>query len=109
MLQDHSWLLLYKWYSNVSVMVRWGGQLSSSFRVEQDTRQGGLSSPFLFNLYYKDLIDVLSDKKCGINIDNHSYNVFCYADDILLASRTPTGLQCLIDTSCRLMLLVSKV
>ena len=33
----------------------------------------------------------------GIKIKNVSYNVFCYADDILLASLTVTGLQSMIN------------
>jgi hypothetical protein len=34
---------------------------------------------------------------CGISIDDHHYNVHCYADDILLSSATVSGLQRLID------------
>ena len=33
----------------------------------------------------------------GIKIGDNSYNVFCYADDVLLTSLTVTGLQSLID------------
>ena len=33
----------------------------------------------------------------GIKIKNVLYNVFCYADDILLASLTVTGLQNMIN------------
>ena len=57
------------------------------------TRQGGLSSPFLFNLFHQYLINELSNSADGIKIKNVSYNVFCYADDILPASLTVTGLQ----------------
>ena len=61
--------------------------------VLKGTRQGGLTSPLLFNLVYKDLIDELGSCSGGISIDNDKYNVFCYADDILLASTTVSGLQ----------------
>ena len=33
----------------------------------------------------------------GISVDNLKFNVFCYADDLLLASTTASGLQSLID------------
>ena len=87
---DKSWKLLYNWYVNISVQVRWNG-LGKNINVLKGTRQGGLTSPLLFNLVYKDLIDELG------SIDNDKYNVFCYADDILLASTTVSGLQHLIN------------
>ena len=53
-----------------------GNQLSSHIVISKGTRQGGLSSPFLFNLFYKDLIDMLSAFSGGITIGAMSYNVF---------------------------------
>ena len=40
------------------------------------TRQGGLSSPFIFNIFYKDLVSGLNDLDCGIVIANSKFNVF---------------------------------
>ena len=34
--------------------------------------------------------------QCGITINNKHFNAFCYADDVLLTSLTPNGLQRLI-------------
>ena len=65
------------------------------------TRKGGLSSPFLFNLFYQDMITELPQTVGGIRINHSSYNVFCYADDILITSTTVTGLQTLIDVANR--------
>ena len=76
--------------------IKWNGKLSDSIKVCKGTRQGGLSSPFIFILFYQDLINELSSSADGIKIKNVSYNVFCYADDILLASLTVTGLQSMI-------------
>ena len=36
---------------------------------------------------------------CGICIGSKNYNVFCYADDIMLTSLTSTGLQSLINAA----------
>ena len=63
------------------------------------TRQGGLSSPYLFNLFYQELIDLLSKCTGGIQIGENSYNVFCYADDLVLTSLSVTGLQDLINSA----------
>lgn len=98
-LPDDCWKLLYKWYSHLAVCVRWSSKIGSDIKVNKGTRQGGLSSPFLFNIFYQDLIDELSHLTGGIIIGGKSYNVFCYADDILLTSVTVTGLQMLIDHS----------
>ena len=60
-------------------------------------KQGGLSSPFIFNIFYKELLDILEIQEGGISIGNRQYNVICYADDLLLLSSTVTGLQGLIN------------
>jgi hypothetical protein len=50
-------------------------------------------------VFYEDLINSINDNCSGITIGGVNYNVFCYADDILLCSLTATGLQNLIDIS----------
>ena len=61
--------------------------------VNIGTGQGGLFLPLLFNIFYQDLIDRLSTQHCGISISKESFNVFCYADNLILMSLTVTGLQ----------------
>ena len=85
-LPDISWRILYYWYTNMRVQVKWNNRLGVPLPVEKGTRQGGLTSPLLFNIYYQRLVERLSTVKCGINIDNKMYNVFAYADDLLLAT-----------------------
>ena len=41
----------------------------------------------------QDLISLLSNYSGGITIHNDAYNVFCYADDLIIASLSVTGLQ----------------
>ena len=94
---DHCWTVMYSWYRNISVQIRWAGVTSKPIKVERGTRQCGLASPFLFNLFYQQLIDSLSDSEAGVTIGGATYNVYCYADDILLASTSASGLQCRIN------------
>ena len=94
---DHWWRLLNFWYNNTTAVIKYMGKESQSFSLKTGTRQGGLTSPFLFNLVYQDLIKELSEATCGVRIGNSSFNVCCYADDLLLTSLTTTGLQKLID------------
>ena len=96
-LPEHCWRIMYGWYSDISVRVKWKGMLGGPISI--GTRQGGLSSPFLFNIAYQGLIDELPQMNYGICICSKSYNVFCYADDIMLTSLTSTGLQNLINVA----------
>ena len=83
----------------MAVVVCWGGRVSPPVQVHRGTRQGGLSSPFLFNVFYLGLVQALDAMNCGITIKDYHYNVFCYADDVLLASTTASGLQSLINVA----------
>ena len=76
------------------IQIRWNNKLSSEISVERGTRQGGLTSPLIFNAFYQDLVQKLqNNSQHGIVINGITYNVFAYADDLLLASTTVTGLQ----------------
>ena len=56
-------------------------------------------SQIYYYYYYQDLVEKLSKCSGGILINNDKYNVFCYADDLILTSLSVTGLQELIDTA----------
>ena len=96
-IQDHWWRLLHYWYDNTTAAIKYKGKMSHPFELKTGTRQGGLTSPFLFNLVYQDLIKELSRTTGGIRIGQCTYNVCCYADDLVLTSLTVTGLQNLIN------------
>ena len=72
-------------------------KLSNEIRVERGTRQGGLTSPYLFNLFYQPLIESLYLCNTGITVGGCNLNAICYADDIMLCSLTSFGLQDLIE------------
>ena len=44
-----------------------------------------------------DKLNKWSQIQCILFTSGHKYNVFCYADDLLLTSTTTAGLQTLID------------
>ena len=76
----------------MNVRIKWYG-LSRPIFASKGTKQGGLSSPYLFNIFYRELIGVLSKRNTCIVIENNKYDVLCYADDILLSSRAISALQ----------------
>ena len=96
-MRNHWWRLMFSWYTSLKATIKWNNEFSPSFNLLKGTRQGGLTSPFLFNLLYQDLVHGLSNLPGGMKIGAYSFNVFCYADDLLLTSSTATGLQNLIN------------
>ena len=65
--------------------------------IKCGTRQGGLTSPMLFNLFYSDLVRTIQSSKYGVNIGGKQFSCFSYADDLMICSLTVSGLQHLID------------
>ena len=93
--------ILYFWYFNQLVCVRWNQTLSYTFRVTNGVRQGGILSPLLFNVYMNDLSLSLNKFAIGCIIQNTIINHFMYADDIVLVSPSAKGLQKLVNESLK--------
>ena len=47
--------LLYFWYKNQTMRVRWGAEVSISFNVTNGVRQGSVLSPLPFSVYVDQL------------------------------------------------------
>ena len=60
-------------------------ELETQLGFCKGNRQGGLTSTLLFNICYKDMIDAISKESCSISIGSETFNIFCYAGDILLS------------------------
>ena len=56
-------ILLIYWYANQKMCIRWGGggECSSLFCVSNGVRQGGILSPYFFNIYVDDLSSSLNN------------------------------------------------
>ncbi len=94
---------MHVWYSNIYVNVKWANNLSASVKLEKGTREGGLTSLFLFNLFDQGLTENLSNSSGTLRIKKTSYNVFIYADDLLLISTTVSGHHTDIHYMCQLL------
>ncbi|KAJ0171844.1 hypothetical protein K1T71_012607, partial [Dendrolimus kikuchii] len=88
--------ILKFWYSNQTNQVRWAGTLSDEYRVECGVRQGGISSPLLFNLYINQLIERLSSTHVGCYIDGICFNNISYADDMVLLGPSISAVRTLL-------------
>ena len=89
--------LLVFWYTKQEMKVRWGNTISSSFKVGNGVKQGGILSPVLFNIYIDKLSIALNDTAIGGKIGGQLLNHLCYSDDMCLISISSSGMQQLLD------------
>ena len=89
--------LLIVWYSLQRMHIRWGNTFSTSFRVSNDVKQGGIISPVLFNVYMNDLSCALNRSNIGGRIGGEIVNHLSYADDLCLICLSSAGMQKLLN------------
>lgn len=80
-------------YSTTSSSVFVGGHDSDFFDFDLGVRQGDVSSPLLFSIFFNGLIDVLREKGHGINVGTQRVCGLWYADDIVLLAEDPAELR----------------
>ena len=73
--------LLLFWYTKQEKKLRWGNTLSSSLKVGNGVKQGGILSRVFFNVYVDKLSFVLNDTAIGGHIGGQLLNHLCNADD----------------------------
>ena len=85
--------ILKAMYNSVKSCVRWGGNL---FECPQRVKQGCLLSPLIFSLLISEVAEyVRKNGKHGIQLLQSLEEILLllFADDIVLVSSTPSGLQ----------------
>ena len=88
--------LLVSWYETQQFHVLWGDFLTEGFSATNGVRQGGILSPYLFNAYTDGLSECLDMSGIGCHYLG-SVNHLSYADDMVLLSPTPQGLQKMLE------------
>ena len=64
--------------------IRWGDAYSAKCKVTNGVRQGGILSPYLFNVYVDELSEELNKCNVGGNLNGHLINHIMYAGDLVL-------------------------
>ena len=93
--------LIKSLYDEQTAAVKINGETSEWFKGEQGVRQGCILSPYLFNIYAENIMRKMYyedhfDNFDSINIGGHNFPELRYADDTVLLSTTPEGLEKLI-------------
>ena len=86
-------LLLYM-YMNQLLDVKWNNHKSSTFKVTNGVKQGGVISPVLYCIYIDDLLEILKKSSFGCFIGNNYCGALGY--DLILLSPTVYGMKRLI-------------
>ena len=88
--------MLKSMYSSVQACVRWGASISDFFDCSLGVKQGCLFSPLIFSLLISEVADfVRQNGRHGIQLLPGLEEIFLllFADDVVLVSSTPAGLQ----------------
>jgi hypothetical protein len=83
-------------YKKAKCRVKWKGKVGGEIDSKFGVLQGGMLSPKLFSEFLTDLKNYL-EMKCGLLLDEDILAYILYADDLILCSESPEGLQKLID------------
>jgi len=96
--------IIQSMYASVQACVRWGATVSDFFDCPGGLKQGCLLSPLIFSLLISEVADeVTVNGKHGFQFAPGLREIFLllFADDIVLLSSTPGGLQNQLDSLAR--------
>jgi hypothetical protein len=103
--QGDLWQLMNSSFQNAYSQVKWQGEASETFPINQGVRQGGILSADQYKRYNNELLNIIERANAGGRIGSISCPAPTCADDIAITAQTPSDLQLLLNTahiySCR--------
>jgi hypothetical protein len=96
-LNKREWLILKRYYDSSEAKIINNDAKSNIFKVVTGVKQGGILSPFLFNIFVDPLIESIIESKVGAKIGAIDTNIISYCDDIFLLFSCPNHGQLMLD------------
>ncbi|MES9972509.1 MAG: reverse transcriptase domain-containing protein [Candidatus Thiodiazotropha sp.] len=93
------WNLIYSLHTNAQTVVRWVGQTTESFSIQQGVRQGGILSTDMYKIYLNPQLNRLSESGKGGTIGEIDCSAPTAADDIAAVTDEAPSLQSLVSIS----------
>ena len=88
-----TWPLIRDWYIDMAEFVCIERKSSRTYMIQQGTRQRGVLSPWLFLVFFDDLIEDLQSLHAGVSLHIVYLGSPMFADDLTMLSRTKSGLD----------------
>ena len=85
--------ILQQIYSNNKIFIKLSDGLVHPFITTVGVKQGCVFSPVLFNLFINKICSIFDQTCDPVELNNFQTNCLLWADDLLLFSKTPSGLQ----------------
>ena len=89
--------ILQEIYKGNQVFVKLTNGLLHPINTTIGLKQGCVFSPIIFNLFINKICNIFDESCSPVKINNVNLNSLLWADDLMLVSETPTGLQNAID------------
>ena len=90
------WSLIDDMHQNASSIVKWAGDHSDPFEVNQGVRQGGILSADLYKIHINPALERLKNSGVGYRIGDIFCGATACADDRTVGSKDPNGGQVML-------------
>ena len=87
------WTVVKDMYSGLTSRVKWIGELSERFEIQQGVRQGAVLSPFFYKTYLNPCLRELEQHCLGLCIGTSYCGCPACADDVAILTRCENELQ----------------
>lgn len=95
-INDKTWSLIHSLHENASSAIKWQGNISDLFHINQGVRQGGILSADLYKVYVNPLLERLNNAGIGSKIGDIICNTSACADDVTINASNMNDAQVLV-------------
>ncbi len=77
-LEKREWLILKRYYNISEAKIVCNNEYSNQFKIVTGVKQGGILSPFLFNMFIDELLECILNMNIGAKIGNMNINLIFF-------------------------------